>query len=228
MTQSPPTPGRPFGFAADAVTLLVEEAEIVGVLVDRFLAGESLRTLADWLQLEGITTPSGALWRTKTLRALLVSARIAGLSERGGVVVGPAGWEPIISADKRDRVQAKFLEKTATSVPARQDHLLSGLLRCGVCRHELVSSARTSARSYVCLRGPGLGGCGRTTVLAADVERVVLERVRARTAGQDDAPLDAAGRHTLITGVLAQVVVQPGGTGARTFDQARLRLVWRD
>ena len=226
MTPSTPPPARPFGFADDTVTPLVEEAEIVHVLVDRFLAGESLRTLADWLAQQGVTTPSGAPWRTKTLRALLVSARIAGLSERGGVVVGPAAWEPIISPDKRDRVLARFLEKTATSVPARQDHLLSGLLRCGVCRHELLSSARTSTRSYVCLRGPGLGGCGRTTALAVDVERIVLERVLARTSAQDADALDAQGRRTLVTAVLAHAVVQPGSTGARTFDQGRLRLVW--
>lgn len=40
---------RPFGYAADKVTLIPAEAEVIGTLAERYVAGESLRALATWL-----------------------------------------------------------------------------------------------------------------------------------------------------------------------------------
>ena len=55
---------RPFGYEDDRVTVRKDEAKVIRVLVARFLAGESLRSLATWLDAEGVRTVSGGLWRT--------------------------------------------------------------------------------------------------------------------------------------------------------------------
>lgn len=83
---------RPFGYHDDKVTIRRNEPKVIRVLAARFLAGESLRSLATWLDAEGVRTVCGGRWRTPTLRTLLASGRIAGLREHRGAVVGPAVW----------------------------------------------------------------------------------------------------------------------------------------
>ena len=53
----------------------------------RCLAGESVRSLAMWLDESGVRTVNGKPWRTTTVRAVLRSGRIAGLREHRGEIV---------------------------------------------------------------------------------------------------------------------------------------------
>jgi DNA invertase Pin-like site-specific DNA recombinase len=50
---------RPFGYAEDKITVVPAEAEVIRTLAERYVAGESLRSLASWLEAEGITTVGG-------------------------------------------------------------------------------------------------------------------------------------------------------------------------
>src|SRR5690606_37263994 len=59
---------RPFGYADDRITVIESEAVIIRALVERLLAGESLRSLATWLDEAGVKTVQGKAWRTTTLR----------------------------------------------------------------------------------------------------------------------------------------------------------------
>src|SRR5664280_2636329 len=111
-----------------------------GLLVARFLAGESLRSLASWLEAEGITTVAGGTWRTPTLRQMLGSPRIAGLRQHRGQVIGPAVWEPIITEQQRDQVLARIDTLSTSGRRSPRRYLLSGLLRCGRCDHVLFLS----------------------------------------------------------------------------------------
>jgi site-specific DNA recombinase len=171
---------RPFGYAEDKITIVPAEAEVIRTLAERLVAGESLRSLASWLEAEGITTIGGGPWRTPTLRALLTSGRIAGLREHQGSVVGPAVWEPIITEPTRARILARLSEQARTGRRSPRRYLLSGTLRCGKCEGVLFSSPRQDTRRYVCLSGPDHGGCGRLTVVAAPVEDLITRAVLLR------------------------------------------------
>jgi hypothetical protein len=81
---------RPFGYDETRMAVIDSEAAIIRALAARFLAGESLRSLAAWLEDGGVATVAGKPWRTITLKAVLSSGRIAGLREHQGVIVGPA------------------------------------------------------------------------------------------------------------------------------------------
>jgi site-specific DNA recombinase len=191
---------RPFGYAEDKITVVPAEAEVIRILAERYVAGESLRSLTSWLEAEGITTVGGGPWRTTTLRALLASARIAGLREHQGQVVGPAVWEPIVSAQTRARILARLSEQTRTGRRSPRRYLLSGMLRCGKCEGSLFSAARQDTRRYVCSAGPDHGGCGRLTVVAAPVEdliaRAVLLRLDSRELSDALSGRAAADEHT--------------------------------
>lgn len=179
---------RPFGYADDKVTVIEPEAAVIRDLVARYIAGESLRSLAAWLNSEGVATVGGDEWRSPTVRMMLASGRIAGLREHHGQVVGSAVWVPIITPEQRAQVLARMATAKVTGRRTPRRYLLSGVLRCGRCGTRLYSSARGDRRRYVCMKGPDHGGCGRLTVVAPPVEEWIAEAVLVRL----DSPALAA------------------------------------
>ena len=175
---------RPFGYAEDKITVLEHEADTYRALVARFLAGESTRSLATWLNDQEVPTVTGRPWITTTLKGMLTNPRYAGLRAHRGVVVGPAVWDAIISEEDHRRVLAKYAEKKTSGRRTPQRYLLSGVLRCGKCGNRLYSSLRQrkygSTRRYVCSSGPDHGGCGRLTIVADPLERMIADYVLHR------------------------------------------------
>jgi site-specific DNA recombinase len=176
---------RPFGYEDDKVTLRDSEAAVVRQMVDRYLAGQSLLSLTVWLNESGIRPAVAKSWQTSAVRQILCSGRIAGLREHRGEVIGEAKWPAIITPAERDRVLARITARAVTKTRAARTYLLSGMLRCGRCGNRLFSQARhvnpeNRVRRYVCLKGPDHGGCGRLTVVAEPVERVLTEAVLTR------------------------------------------------
>jgi hypothetical protein len=153
---------RPFGFEQDRITHRRDEAEVIRQLVDRYLAGESQRSLATWLNDNGIPTVFGKPWVTSTLRGLLRSGRIAGLREHRGEVL------------------ARMDDASVSGRRSPRRYVLSGLCRCGKCGNTLFASARPNQRRYVCSSGPDHGGCGRLTVVAPPLEELVCDAVLYR------------------------------------------------
>lgn len=187
--------GRPFGYDDDRVTPRPDEAVIVRTMVARFLAGESLRSIARWLDEQEVRTMRGGPWRTHSIKAIITNPRYAALRTYHGTVVGPAVWEAIISEDEHRRVLARFAEMATSGRRTPQRYLLSGMLRCGKCGVMLFSSRRDEkTRRYVCSSGPDKGGCGRLTVVADPLERFIADAVVLRLDTREMA--DAlAGRH---------------------------------
>lgn len=177
-----PHPGssRPFGYEPDKVTINETEAQVLRTLAARFLAGESTTSLVRWLQAEEVKTVYNMDWRTGTVRTMLTNPRYAGFRVHRGQVIGPAQWKPILSEDTHRQILAKMAEKKSTGRRIPQRYLLSGLLRCGKCGHRLYSNARQNSRRYVCSSSPDHGGCGRLTVVADPVERLIADAVLYR------------------------------------------------
>ena len=167
---------RPFGYEPDFVTIRPDEAAIYRALVGRFLAGESTRSLATWLDEDQVPTVTGSGWTTSTLKGMLTNARYAGLRVHRGQAVAPGQWEAIITQDEHRRVLAKYAERAISGRRTPQRYLLSGMLRCGKCETRLYSSARR----YVCLSGPDHGGCGKLSITADPLERLVTDAVLYR------------------------------------------------
>ncbi|HWY01272.1 MAG TPA: recombinase family protein, partial [Mycobacterium sp.] len=176
---------RPFGYQDDKVTIRESEAVVVRELVDRYLAGQSIRSLTLWLNASGVAPAVATSWQTSAVHQILCSGRIAGLREHRGEVIGPAKWPSIITPAERDRVLARMAARAVTKTRAARTYLLSGMLRCGRCGNRLYSQARHSnpdnrVRRYVCLKGPDHGGCGRLTVVAEPVEALLTDAVLTR------------------------------------------------
>lgn len=174
------TGNRPFGYERDGITMREDEAAVIRHLAARYLAGDSTRSMATWLDEHAVRTVHGEPWRTPTLRAMLSSGRIAGLREHNGEVVATAVWPAIITVAQHERLRARFAEKAVTGRRTPRRYLLSGLLRCGRCGNKLFSSSRVNSRRYVCKAGPDHHGCGRLTVVAEPLETLLTEAVLLR------------------------------------------------
>lgn len=169
-----------------------EAAAVVREIVDRLLAGESIKAVRDELNRRGVPTPKGAsTWGPSSVRKLAV--RPANVAERvhQGEVIGAAAWPAIVDRDKHDAVVALLSNPNRTSAKATASdrrHLLTyGVGECGPCgsvlRH-VVKRNRRHGRDqalYVCDRQ----GCvGRN---AERVDELVTEVVVARLSKPDAA-----------------------------------------
>lgn len=160
-----------------------DQAEVVRGIVDRLLAGESLRAVRDDLNARGVPTPRGkGQWRSSTVRKLAL--RPANVADRvyHGEVIGPAAWPPLVDRDRHDRVVALLSNPTRTAAEAASErrHLLTyGVGECGVCggilRHVVRRSGDRTYPLYVC----DANGCvGRSDErVDALVRAVVVERL---------------------------------------------------
>ncbi len=159
-----------------------ERAALVLEAADRVLAGESLyRIRKDWNS-RGLTSTANWPWRWQGIKRLLVRGAAAGFNERDGELYR-GDWEPILDEATWRRLRALMLDPsrdTRTFQQRSRQHVLTGLLWCGVCDHLLRSSTMRGVLTYWC--ADLLGGCSHIRVKAIDVERYLLEDIASRAA----------------------------------------------
>ena len=158
----------------DVATLEIvpDEAEVVREVADRFLKGESLRTLAKDLNDRQIPTATGKTWRVTTLRTMLTGPHITGLRVHRGEIVGDGNWQPILDRATWERIRAIIGDPRRVQSGRPPAYLLTGFLECSQCGGTLHHSKRAdSGRGrYACA-----DGCGRIAISAEPAERIVTD-----------------------------------------------------
>jgi site-specific DNA recombinase len=191
---------RPFGYAADGVTVDQPEADALAWAAGQVLAGTSLRAICRDLNGRGIRTSTGKPWDPRTLGRVLRRARNAGLSVYRGQVVGPAVWPAILEEDTWRGVVAVLDDPARRSNPGRPPRwLLANLATCGVCGQPVISKARARPPMvvYTC------SAAAHLSRPAVDVDRFVEQAVVERLSRPDARDLlvsdrpgtDVAGLH---------------------------------
>lgn len=170
---------RPYGYAADKMTVIESEAAVIRECAARLLAGETLRSVAADLNRRGIASTTGKQWSTTALRAMLCSARISGRRSHtpgesgvrrlcGEITCDTAVWPAIISVADSDRLRALLSRpERRTSPGTARKTMLSGILVCSLCGRPMVSRPRSGVPRYICNDDPGRGQgmpCGKTAV----------------------------------------------------------------
>lgn len=191
---------RPFGWEEGGTKIRESEAQRIREVAQQVLEGRSLRSIRDEWQRLGVATVTGAPWRQSSVKATLKSPRNAGLRQHQGAVVGEASWPAIIDRETWDQLQVIFADPSRQRRSPSRAYPLRGVVRCGLCDHELVAVPRKRPipsdpdrreRYYGCRTDAD--GCGKVFVTAHHVEAVVDElilsllddpRTAAITAGQ--------------------------------------------
>jgi DNA invertase Pin-like site-specific DNA recombinase len=167
--------GRPFGYAADRMTVIPEEAELIREAAADILAGSSLRGVVRRWNDRGLVTSADKPWHVGALRRLLTSARVAGWREYAGTWAAPAVWPAILDRATVEQLRSILLdpERRTTRSSARVN-LLPGMIRCGRCGKRMVGRPRADGvRRYVC---PAPEGC-TAAILAEPIEKLVVAAV---------------------------------------------------
>ena len=157
------------------------EAEIIREAAKRVLEGESLRSIAIDLNSRGIPTATGSQWQVTTLRTMLTGPHTAGLRVHHGEIVGEANWEPILDRATFERLRLILGDPRRRQGGRPPTHLLTGILKCGLCGKNLRHAKRGSGGRYVC--DPAPKGCGRLAI-----SDIIEEAVKAEVAQR--APME--------------------------------------
>ena len=186
---------RPFGYAADGVTVVEAEAELIREAATRILDHQEpvAVVLADWKQRQ-VVSPRGNLFKSTPLRGVLTSPRIAGLRQHRGQVVGPTAWPAIIDATTRNRLLDFYRKREGRPAKGQKAgpgqrvgrpsmKLYAGLVVCGRCGGRMFPHNKGNGiQQYFCPKGSDHDGCA-LSVNAGDFEAVMNEATIQWIAG---------------------------------------------
>jgi site-specific DNA recombinase len=154
------------------------EAAIVHEVVRRVLHGESAYRIARDLNRRGVQTQTGKPWSETRIKRLCVNPSYAAKRTHRGQVVGAADWLALIDEDTHAQLVAKFAdpERQKFRTAGNLKHLLSGILRCGLCGARMWQAHDRGRGVYVCRNG-GSHLARSQDHLDAYVTTLVLERL---------------------------------------------------
>ena len=167
---------RQFGYSRRG-EVVPEEAQVVHEVARRLLEGDSLWTVAGDLNARGVRTTMGNRWYAQTVKQMILSPRLAGLRMHHGEAL-PGDWEPILSP----KVRADLLDGLPKRASVRRSvrrHLLTGLVKCGLCGGDLktmgfrLKNGKPFER-YQCVKQPGHDNCGRVAAAKNSLDAFVV------------------------------------------------------
>lgn len=192
----------PYGFDVKDKNLVVnkDEAGWVKRMFNKFEETRSFRKVCISLNDKGVLTKRGQSWAASTVRRILTSHVYKGFytyGKRAGgskVYLPEDKWliikghyEPIISEEQFDRVQALIKQRVFTK-PKRSGvvYLLSGLLRCGECGGSLCGHTQIKIKTgqkysgYRCHHHLSKGEkiCKGVRINKNKLEQSVLQEIR--------------------------------------------------
>lgn len=186
---------RPFGYDADGMTVREEEAALVREAAQRFVLGDSWRTVAlDW-NTRKIVTANGMAWNALKVRNLTIRLRNIGIVDHNGTDRYPAQWPAIIDQELWDQLQTAIAvsRNVHTQRGPFRKHLLKGFAYCGECGNRLnvYGTKRAGGRyepAYGCRKNDdekGQVGCGSVKRMLAAVDDLVIDSLFYRLDTED-------------------------------------------
>jgi site-specific DNA recombinase len=144
-----------------------DQAQHVRFMFSEVLAGVSLGRIVAHLNESGVRPNSADVWRSTTVRRMLLSPTYAALlvPKAAGHYRAedvnlddctPGAWEPIVSRDTVAAARAILMDegRTTNGGDTARKHLLSGLAVCGVCREPVRSAvSKEGHAAYRCIAG---------------------------------------------------------------------------
>ncbi|TFC38991.1 recombinase family protein [Cryobacterium sp. TMT2-14] len=191
---------RPFGYRREgrAVVLVPEEAEVLRDVLHRYYdLGQSRHSIMRDLNARKIQTPQGKPWGIIQVRDLLGNPHYAGISTYNGEVVGTGNWEPMVDQFTWKRWQSSLAKRRRKSTFTTATHLLSGIVRCGVCGGVCYRKARAGSggAQYTCQAS----SCTSRSVQMLDeyVEMVMIARLQSPDALATREPISEPVEHLI-------------------------------
>ena len=128
-----------------------EQAPIVREIARRIIAGDSVRSIAIDLNARGVpTAATSPSWRPGLMVQMIRRPTYAGIRTHRGTSV-PGTWEALISLEEHRQLLAILSDPARVSHRgSKPTHLLTGIVRCGVCSEVMWRGKSNGASSYRC------------------------------------------------------------------------------
>lgn len=170
---------RRYGYERDGTTVREDEAAVIREAAVRVKLGESITAICRDFDERLILPVKAQSWSSQTLIGILRSARIAGLREHKGEIVGPAAWPAIIDVETREQVLGRLHENSHGRGKSALRYWLNGLLECGLCGNKLSGAWVAADRHrYWCLKSKAHPeGCGRIGIAGLQTEAEIARQV---------------------------------------------------
>ncbi len=179
-----------------------DAARVVRRIFDMADAGAGMLDICTTLNDEGIASPAGKLWSKNGVHFILrnevyTGTLVWGTSARSKAepVRVEKAFPAIVSRAKFNRVNALMRSRAPKRTHPRRvasTYLLSGLLRCGLCRKAFSGQDAQSGRYayYVCqsIMKRGRVACDAPRLNARRFEELVLERIRSNVLTEGIVP----------------------------------------
>ncbi|MBC3761072.1 recombinase family protein [Quadrisphaera oryzae] len=210
-TQGKPNTGgaRAFGYAANHVDVVPEEADAIRWGAEQALAGASMRSIAEEWTARGLGSSRwkemGARqqWSARGVRGVLTSPRYIGVRVYNGERMdAPGTWPAILTAEQHEQLTALLNDESRTAGTIKlgrtPSNLLTAIAECGSCGCTVNASKSRGRDVYVCRsesctsrvkveRAPA-----DAAVAAAVIARLTMLAAGTDPAASDDADADAA------------------------------------
>jgi site-specific DNA recombinase len=173
-----------------------QEAEAIKEAATRITGGSSVRSVALWLNDQGLLTTLGNRWTPFNLKRLLLSKTLLGIrahrtldpqTHQPVTQDYPGTWPAILDEVTHERLKVVLNDEAKLlGMGKRQgrSYLLTGMIACGVCEQPLVGSGSGKAghyeRGYICRKVSLTGqtiACGTVSRRAAPVEELIRQAV---------------------------------------------------
>jgi DNA invertase Pin-like site-specific DNA recombinase len=194
---------RPYGYAADGITVIPDEAKAIAAATTALLAGASIRGITAQWNAEVRRTSTGNVWHANSVRRTITRPRNAGLMEHQGKIIGKAEWPAIVPEAEWRALNDKLADpkrRTNGHGPSRK-WLGSGLYRCECGAKLICSASKKGIKEYRCR-----DGCGRLSRRRANVDELVTRVIVERLRRPDVATLVARGRGDEVQALESQAV----------------------
>ncbi|WP_194907548.1 recombinase family protein [Catenulispora rubra] len=180
---------RAYGYTKDMSAVVPDEAEVVKEIFTRFLDGDAIWTIFRDIHERGIPSAGGGGWTVGRVRALLTSARHAGLiMYRGEVQKDEQGnyrkgaWPEIVTVgewEEASRLRARRSLDYADARRSYRHYLLSGMVLCTKCTRSMVGNMQGGVAYYKCTRSTSSEPdvCSRK-IRAKDLEEFVVDAAK--------------------------------------------------
>lgn len=171
---APPSGTTPYGLTTGCTEIVEHEAVLIREAVARVLDGEGCSLIArDWAA-RGVLNRHGRPWSPTGLRYVLEGRAICGDRTYKGELVAEGCWPAIIDPIAGAQLRLRLVGTSSRLDTQRPDHLLRGLLRCGLCGEKLSARRGRKTSFFQC------GYCRHVSIGRDPAEEWVTESVLAR------------------------------------------------
>jgi len=210
----------PFGFTRIVMedgkkwdTVNQAQADVINEAANRYVSGESLRSICRDLMRRGIPAPKSNNWAEQTLRQILMRPVNIGLRQHKGEIVGKANADPVMTEELYNQVQARLFdpERIRQTRGPSPKYLLSAIARCGLCGGKMRHSKATRYNNKNIPAQYDCKECFKVRRKSEPIEQIVTGAVIARL--KDPKLFSALAKDA--TGELPRLREQLDGLNAR-------------